>query len=128
MGNQYPVVLLGYTGETTCPKSHKRSRSRMGFDLRPSDVSFCAHTISSCFLSCLISLQLVPAAISVSQLPVMLFASSMSPLGTCLHTGLVPERLEDLVALCEGSAYLMVSSSAGWPVWVFSLQNQKKLG
>lgn len=48
MENQHLVVLLGYTGETACPKSHKRPRARVGFGLQPPDGSFCARTTSSC--------------------------------------------------------------------------------
>lgn len=33
MRKQYPVVLLGYAGETTCPESHGRSRSHMNSNI-----------------------------------------------------------------------------------------------
>lgn len=127
-GNQYPVVLLGCIGETTCPKSQKRSRSHMGFELWPSDVSFCVWTISSCFSSCLIALQIVSPAFNLYQLPMML-----SAVEACPHAGLFSWRLEELIAMCEGRGQVMVSSHSqllwGLASWrFFSLQNQQKWG
>lgn len=82
------------------------------------------------FFSWLVSLQTVSAAFNPSQMPVMLFAASsvsptgnMSPYRTWPRTGHVSKKLVELLAPCKGRSRPMVSCSAGWPVWFFSLQN-----
>ena len=111
MGNQYPVVPLGYTGETICSKSHKRSRSRMGFELQLSDVLFCACTISSHFSQASFHSGqfLLP-----STFPSCQWCSLLPP--ACPHMGHVllqgvPKRLEEHLAPSKGRSRLCVMAS-----------------
>lgn len=121
MRNQYPVVLLGYAGETTRPESHGRSRSHMNSNIlmfysvhTPSDLVFLMTHFTPDLFCCL---QPLPAASDAlcclqcvphrGQVPIQ----DMAPYRTCL------QKLVELLAPCKGRSCLVVSCSAGWPVF-----------
>lgn len=129
MGNQYPVVLLGCTGETTCPKSHKRSRSHMGF-WTPTFwcLLLCMHH-QLLFSSCLISLQIVFPAFNLSRLPMIALcclqhvpAGDMSPWRTFFQRAGGTHHY-----VWRSWSLLKISCYEGWLVGVFCPAKSTKM-